>query len=219
MVLTGLSVFAQTGVITELRGEVGLKPAGAAGFTLAKAGDKVAANTIVSTGLKSSAVITVGNAVIQVRPITRLSLSEIASQVNTEKINLNLQAGRVRVEVNPPSGTRTDFTLTSPMAVASVRGTSFEMDTRNLRVTKGTVAYRGMNGAAVPVSAGGSSTVNGASGKAADPLVVQRRELTPPMPIAGPSGSDGTASGPGSQTAAGGSAGPADRGVIGGVAP
>ncbi|GHU14386.1 iron dicitrate transporter FecR [Spirochaetia bacterium] len=199
LVLTGLSAFAQTGVITQLRGEVGLKPAGAADFTLAKAGDQVAANTIVSTGLKSTAVITVGSAVIQVRPITRLSLSEIVSQASTEKVNVNLQAGRVRVDVNPPSGTRADFTLTSPMAVASVRGTSFDMDTYNLRVTTGTVAYRGINGVAVPVNAGASSMVNDTNGRAADPLAIQRQELLPPMPISGPTGWDGTANGPAAQ--------------------
>ena len=76
--------FAQSGgVIKELSGTVELKPAGQADYTAAKAGDAVARDTVVSTGFKSSALITVGSTTLTVRPLTRLSLAEISASAGT----------------------------------------------------------------------------------------------------------------------------------------
>ena len=174
-------VFGQNGVIKELMGTVELKQAGQAVFVPAKVGDAVAKDTIVSSGFKSTALITVGSTVITVRPLTRLSLAEISSAAGTQTINVSLQAGRVRVDVNPPAGTRAITTVQSPVATASVRGTSFELDTRNLSVQEGTVAYKGKKGAVMLVSAGSASLVS-EDNKAVDPMVKAVTELLPPLP-------------------------------------
>jgi hypothetical protein len=176
------SLFAQSGVIKALTGDVSLKAAGASSFRPAAVGDVVEANTIVSTGFKSTALVTIGSSNIAVRPLTRLSLSDLQKTAGTETINVNLQVGRVRVDVRPPAGTRTSFTVRGPNATASVRGTSFELDTMNLFVSEGTVAYQGENGVAVPVSAGSSSDVGSANGKASDPFAVTAIDLMPPLP-------------------------------------
>ena len=176
------AAFAENGVITELSGVVELKPAGAADYVLANKGDEIAPDTVVSTGFKSTAVITVGNSTIVARPLTRLSLSEISRIQETETVNVNLQAGRVRVDVKPPAGQRAAFTVTSPVATASVRGTSFDLDTRNLSVREGTVVYQGASGAAMPVRAGGTSQVDASTGAVADPFVTHIAEtLTPAL--------------------------------------
>ena len=104
-------LFAQNGVIRELTGEVELKHAGSTAFVPAAAGAQVALNTIVSTGFRSTAIITVGSATITVRPLTRLSLAEIQSSSDSENVNVSLQAGRVRVDVKPPAGTRANLTV------------------------------------------------------------------------------------------------------------
>jgi hypothetical protein len=106
-----------------------------------------------------------GSALITVRPLTRLTLTEIQAMQDTETINLNLQAGRVRVDVNPPAGTKASLEIASP---ASVRGTSFEFDTRNLRVNSGTVVFMGKWGYQVSVQEGHASAV-GVSGSTAVP--------------------------------------------------
>ncbi len=111
--LCSAAVFAQTAVIKELSGTVELKQAGQTDFVPAKVGDEVAQSTIVSTGFRSTALIEVGSSVITVRPLTRLSLAEIASAPGTETINVNLQIGRVKVDVNPPLGTRTSMSIRS----------------------------------------------------------------------------------------------------------
>jgi hypothetical protein len=175
-------IFAQTGVITDLTGTVELKLAGQANFVPAKSGDAVAKDTVVSTGFKSTALIKVGNTVLTVRPLTRLTLADISASAGTETINVNLQTGRVRVDVNPPAGTRASTTVRSPVATASVRGTSFEFDTRNLTVLTGTVAFRGNQGGVVLVSADSTSEVS--NGKAADPIEIYTAGLLPP-PVAG----------------------------------
>jgi hypothetical protein len=137
------SVYGQSGVVRELSGTVEIKASGAASYLPAKSGDRVNEDTIISTGFKSTALIEAGSTLIVVRPLTRLTLAEIRSAMGTETLNVNLQAGRVRVDSNPPAGTRASTTLTCPTATASVRGTSFEMDTRRIIVVEGVVGYQG----------------------------------------------------------------------------
>ena len=174
--------FAQNAVIREMTGEVELKPAGASSFIPAQAGSEVAKDTVVSTGFRSTAIIAAGSSVITVRPLTRLTLAEIQAASGAENINMNLQSGRVKVEVKPPAGARANFSVQSPSSTASVRGTSFEFDTRSLKVTEGTVSFIGSRGMSMAVSAGGESRV-GTEGKAADPVKVAEASLRPPPPV------------------------------------
>jgi len=174
-------VFAQTGVIKEVSGTVEIKRAGSAVFVPAKAGDQLAQDTVVSTGFKSTALVTVGSSQITVRPLTRLSLSELSSSAGTETINVALQTGRVRVDVNPPAGTKTTMAVRAPNATASVRGTEFDFDTRNLQVLEGTVAFQGSKGGTILVSAGSTSAIQ-PDGKAADPIETNAAALIPPPP-------------------------------------
>ena len=155
----GLMLFAQTGVIRELSGTVELKNSGQTAFTAAKVGDRLNQDTVISTALKSNAVIEIGSTVIAVRPLTRLTLTEIQASGGEEKLSMNLQAGRVRVDVTPPAGINTSMTVSSPNATASVRGTSFYFDTRNLSVEQGTVLFKGNRGYTIHARAGSSSAV------------------------------------------------------------
>jgi hypothetical protein len=66
-----------SGVIKELTGKVQLRTIDSSTFVIAKVGDEIKPTTIVSTGMKSTAVIVVGNLVINVAPVTRKPFSEI----------------------------------------------------------------------------------------------------------------------------------------------
>ena len=174
-VLLGLSVcafsicaFAQNGVIKQQSGTVEIKRAGETAYMPAKAGDMVSENTVISTGFKSYALIEVGGTTIQVHPITRLTLTEIRALDTEESLQINLRSGSLRIDVTPPVGKKANTSVQSPSAVASVRGTSFYFDTRNLRVTQGTVLFNGNRGYAVYVNAG-SGTVVGWNGAASAP--------------------------------------------------
>jgi hypothetical protein len=175
------NVFAQNGVIKELAGTVELKKANSNVFAAAKAGDIVNQDTVVSTSFKSTALIEVGNTIITVRPLTRLTLTEIRASSESETLNVNLQAGRVRVEVKPPAGGKASMSVTTPTATASVRGTSFELDTRNLYVISGNVLFKGTRGVATLVTTGANSTTD-QNGSAVNPLALGDTAHKPQMP-------------------------------------
>lgn len=183
-ILTALCflAYAQNGVIRELSGTVELKAPGSSSFIPAKAGDRLSRDTIISTGFKSSALVEAGSAYITVRPLTRLTLTELEASAGAETINVNLQAGRVKVDVNPPAGTKTTMTVRSPIATASVRGTSFNFDTRNVDVQHGTVGFYGSRGKEMPVNAGSSGKIRN-DGKAEDPIRTKNGKLRPLPPV------------------------------------
>jgi len=177
-----LYAFSQNGVIRELSGEVELRHAGSAVFVPAVVGSTIAQDTVVSTGFRSSTIIEVGSTTLTVRPLTRLSLAAITAAAGTETVSVNLQAGRVRVDVNPPAGTMANFTVQSTVATASVRGTSFEFHVRSIGVMEGLVHFSGASGAPVMVNAGGESLVT-PGGRAADPVQALFQNLSPPTPV------------------------------------
>ena len=171
---------AQQGVIREVNGKVEIKPPGADWVT-AEPGQRIENATVISTGFKGTVRIGLGNSVLTVGPLTRLTLREIreeqsAGQGGDERVALELQTGRIRTEVKPPAGGRTNFTVRSPTATASVRGTIFEFDGINLAVDEGRVRLSGGDGTAVNVSAGHSVTTNPATGKT--PTVAETVNVT-----------------------------------------
>ena len=174
ILLTGAAlIFAQSpqALIRETTGTVELKKSGSADWTMAKAGDTLEKATIISTGFKSTATLTIGDSTLSVRPLTRLSLDELLIQDNVEMVNVGLSTGRMRVNVNPPAGHSSDFTVKTPMATASVRGTEFIIDPVSLHVIEGAVLLDPSgDGRAVTVSAGQDSGIDTETGKAANPL-------------------------------------------------
>jgi hypothetical protein len=133
-------------VIREISGTVEVKTPAEAQWSPAVRGQALARTTLVSTGFKSGALIDIGNSTLSVQPLTRLSLEELIRAGENEKVDVNLRAGRVRANVKPPVGGRTEFTVRSPTATASVRGTSFEFNGTILRVEEGRVRLAGNTG-------------------------------------------------------------------------
>jgi hypothetical protein len=177
----GLGVFAQSGTIKEISGVVETKPAGTASFRTARVGEQLSRDTVISTGFRSFAIVEIGSTSITVRPLTRLTLTEIQASADTETLSVNLQSGRVRVDVKPPAGTKAAMSVASPSATASVRGTSFEFDTRNLYVDEGAVSFMGKRGQTIQVAAGTSSRVE-ANAQAASPIEIKTAALFPSAP-------------------------------------
>ncbi|MDR2964937.1 MAG: FecR domain-containing protein [Treponema sp.] len=191
-ILLGLFIFAvsavysQTGVIRELTGEVELKTAGSSTFTAAREGSTVARDTIISTGFRSTAIIVIGSTEITVRPLTRLTLAEIQRSSGTEDLNVNLQAGRVRVNVTPPSGTRANTTVQTPSATASVRGTEFDMGVDHIEGYSGKTVYTGKNGLSASITSGFKSQTT-FTGNTTNPHSTATGGILPPIPGSGDS--------------------------------
>ncbi|MDR0586138.1 MAG: FecR family protein [Treponema sp.] len=184
MVLAAAALWAQSprAVIKSVQGTVEIKKPGAT-WVPAAAGQALEEATLVSTGFKSSALLEIGNSTLVVRPLTRLSLREIRSAAESERVEIQLSAGRIRADVKPPTGGRnTDFTVRSPTATASVRGTVFEFDTVNLSVDEGTVSFFGADNTVVYVMAGQTSAPDPVSGKTAAPVEIAEAQASP-LPV------------------------------------
>jgi hypothetical protein len=192
------SLFAQTqeAYIREKNGTVELLLSGSGSWRSARAGDPVPAAAVLSTGFKSTAVLSIGNSSITVHPLTRLTIEEILKRDKDEMVNLTLRTGRIRAEVTPPAGGKTEFTVRSPIATASVRGTVFDFDTVNIQVTEGTVVFvptvqtGGTGSRAVQVSTGDSSAVDQTTGRAVAPLQAAEASRSLPNLAGQASGSD-----------------------------
>jgi len=182
--------FAQQAVIRELAGTVEVKRANSEVWEAASRGQSLALDSTISTGFRSTVVIALGDSLITLRPLTRISLLELSKNQGQEKVELNLQTGRVRADVKAPEGGKTEFVIRSPNATSSVRGTVFELDTLGLKVIEGTVEFKGVSGASgntgpsLMVDAGGHSQINGYTGRVSLPTVEVASELRPEAPIA-----------------------------------
>jgi hypothetical protein len=191
-------LYAQTpgAVIREVSGTVEVQAPGTSAWVPASPGMVIEKATRISTGFKSSAVVAVGGAVITVRPLTRLTLEEIAGRPGAEEAGIYLRAGRVRAEVTRPSGGTINFSVRSPTVTASVRGTVFEFDTVNVTVGEGRVQYAGRNGSLAAVRAGERSTVDEKSSAVTAPREETLIRLTPDLPPGSEAGGSLNGNGP-----------------------
>ncbi|MDR1318673.1 MAG: FecR family protein [Treponema sp.] len=137
----------------ELQGRVETKASGSSEWQRAEPGGLIRENAVISTGLQGSAVIGIGSSRLEVGPLTLVALEELALRSAGEETTLYLRIGRIRALVTPPRGQNIDFTVRSPIAAASVRGTSFEFDGSRLRVEDGLVLLTGSAGQKVYVAA------------------------------------------------------------------
>jgi hypothetical protein len=173
---------AQTARIQQIAGKVEVKTPGAAEWQAAEAGQVLDTASLISTGFKSSALVRIGNSNITVQSLTRLSLEEIAAAQNEERITVNLRAGRIRANVKPPAGGTASFTVKSPIATASVRGTVFDFDGSRLRVEEGRVYLNTENTAGVYISAGHAAAADLETGKTVAAIEIIKEELNPALP-------------------------------------
>jgi hypothetical protein len=170
--------------IREITGTVEVKAPGAEKWRAARKGERISRDTIISTSFKSSALIALENSTLTVQALTRLSLEEIQNTQGNELVRVNLQTGRVRAEVSAPAKGRTDFTVQSPVATASVRGTAFDFDGVNLSVDEGQVHVTGEDGTGVYVGAGHESISDSRTGRTAGAAEMIRAELSLASPPA-----------------------------------
>ena len=128
---------AQDAVLARVSGQVKVS-ADSVTWTVGEQGTVLEPGTVISTGFKSTALIKTADAEIEVSQLTRLTLEELTERDNTIHTTLFLNGGRINTEVSREK-VRHDFTVRSPVATASVRGTGFSFDGRNLSVRHGSV--------------------------------------------------------------------------------
>ena len=148
-ILSAAILTGQDAVLAKVTGQVKIS-ADSRSWIAAKQGDTLAPGTVISTGFKSTALVKTDDAEIEVSQLTRLTLEELIQRDDTVHTTLFLNGGRINTQVSRER-VRQDFTVRSPIATASVRGTGFSFDGRNLTVEHGSVL----------ISAGGNRCLHG----------------------------------------------------------
>lgn len=112
--------------VLEVRGDVKHAPLDSDDWQPCKVDEQYPEQTLILTGLRSSLKLQVGaddtyTAVI-VEPVTRMLISELYATSDTKRVNIGVGYGQIRAGV-AEGGLKSDFTVTSPVATLSKRGT------------------------------------------------------------------------------------------------
>lgn len=138
-VLVSSPVFADDAVVTFVKGKVEVQRGDA--WVQLNVGDKVKQSETISTGFQSEAKIKYSGSLMALGALTRITMDQLASGGNKEKVDVYLTTGTVRSKVTHDEDTRVSYTVRSPVAVASVRGTEFDINAKGtVRCFSGAVA-------------------------------------------------------------------------------
>jgi hypothetical protein len=148
-------------VIRSVAGKVEIQLPGQA-WKPAVAGAELPLKAVISTGFGAQAVIELSASTLTVRPLTRLRLDELASSGKLARTELSMPVGRVKAEVRSREGIQTEFKVRSPVSTAAVRGTGFEFDGVNVKVTERSVNLQNAAGLNLAVSEGETGNAGGA---------------------------------------------------------
>ena len=119
-------VFALDATVISVLGKAEMQTVN--GWELMKEGLKIAEGTVISTGFKSQAVLKIGQSKITVQPLSRLTVQELSERPERDDSKVYLDAGSIKADVKAAENKRVGFTVKSPVATASVRGTAGTID-------------------------------------------------------------------------------------------
>lgn len=114
--------FALDGVVMEVLGKVEKQVDNS--WVALKKGDILVPGDIVSTGFKSEAVISIGESVITVKALTRMTIEQLFEKNKNHVSSVYLDVGSISADVKPVTDKRVGFTVKTPAVTASVRGTA-----------------------------------------------------------------------------------------------
>ncbi|UTC63502.1 FecR domain-containing protein [Treponema sp. OMZ 787] len=159
LICLSLSLTAMNGEVIAVKGKAEIKKGGH--WLPAKAGNKIEAGSMISTGFKSELTLKIDGSVITVRPMTRLTIEEITQKNEAVSSEVYLNVGSVKADIKPASTKKVEFKVKTPVATASVRGTSGEIGSDGLLIgTSGSWSYVNNNGIETRVNIGDSVIIN-----------------------------------------------------------
>lgn len=124
-------VFSIEAGVVSVEGKVQIKNGNA--WADLKPGNSLKKGDVIQTGFKSSAVISISsgneNSRITVAQLSRITFEELTEDSSGDKTDVYLSAGTVKSEIKKTQDHRVNYTVRSPVATASVRGT--ELTVRN----------------------------------------------------------------------------------------
>ena len=123
--LTAAEIMA--GRLTGVKGNVEVQKRGAEEWTAATDGMEIQPGDRINAGFNGRAVLEFENSRTEIRPVTQFVVGRAFTTNDLHYTELFLQVGKVLSEVNPNNGKQNRFNVTSPVAVAGVRGTKQEV--------------------------------------------------------------------------------------------
>ncbi|TVR05713.1 MAG: hypothetical protein EA403_01750 [Spirochaetaceae bacterium] len=160
LIVAGASWAQVTARVSEVSGRVELRE-GTGAWRPATVGAAVTPGTTISTGFGAAATVQLGESILRVRELTRMTIEDLAEREGVLDTSLFLRVGRVRSEVRSAEGLQNNFQLRSTQATAAVRGTSFEFDGVNLFVDEGVVAMGNILGKEQTLGQGQTGSADG----------------------------------------------------------
>ena len=118
---------AMTGTITEVSGTVEILKRGESAWRSVVPKMKVGSGDQINAGVDGRAVLTFENSVTEIKPVTLFTVGRAIEGDQEYQTEMFLQLGKVISTVDKNSGKRNKFTITTPTAVAGVRGTQQEV--------------------------------------------------------------------------------------------
>lgn len=158
-------LWSETITIKSLMGKVEIKSPGGSWQT-AKRGMTISEKWSISTGFQSMALLDTGSADVKVMAMTRMRIDQLSQNGNTRNTSLNLSSGKIKARVRKSTGKLQNFKVSSPVATAAVRGTTFTFDGFELEVEEGEVRYANRAGEGRRVRKRQRSSVGGKKGPA-----------------------------------------------------
>jgi hypothetical protein len=129
----------QDAQVISVQGRVELQSPGQTGWISVLSNQEILPGSTISVGLRSTALIQLPGSQLEISGLTRLTFEELLISAERIQTRLSVPVGRIRAEVQNIEGLQQDFSLRSPVATASVRGTSFSFDGQNVEVSSGSV--------------------------------------------------------------------------------
>ena len=216
LVVTGVSARASEATLVAVRGAVLLDGASARPATPLHAGQ------VLATGPTSEATLLLPDgSIFTVRPGSRMRLSRLLLAGGARDVRVDLEGGGVLSEVSPSRLTNGKFEVGTPVAVAGVRGTSFNSDFNgseaSFDVFAGRVEVASPTGSFRPMELGAGERINATSaGRISHGAARSDRAPTQNRPALAPEGNLPQGGGPGGQGGPGGPGGPDGQGGPGG---
>lgn len=145
--------------IISVHGKVEIKQG--ASWRPAKKGEKIPAGSMIATGFRSELSLKIDGSLIRVEQLTRLKIEQIAKKEEAVSSEVHLNMGSIKANVKPASTKKVEFKVKTPVATASVRGTSGIIDSDGTLIgTTGQWAYTNLKGETTAVNAGHIVKIN-----------------------------------------------------------
>lgn len=128
LLVGSVALFAATGVaqdkaeVISFTGKAEYQTAD--GWIPVTVGAQLEQGTVISTGFKSSVVLAIGDSRFTVAALSRIAIDKLVEDDSSYDTEMKLATGKLQMDVKAKPGKTTAFTVKSPTATASVRGTS-----------------------------------------------------------------------------------------------